>query len=54
MLTTEHKFTVVCRCIAAVGNGILKWLWCEIRSIFAWDRKTSYYQRTKLLCVAKI
>jgi len=54
VLTTENKFIVVGRCRAAVGNGVLKWLFCEIRGICAWDRKTSYYQRTKLLCVAQI
>jgi hypothetical protein len=34
-LTTENKFIVVGRCRAAVGNGVLKWLRYEIRSIFA-------------------
>ena len=35
MLTTENKFTVLGRCRAVVGNGVLKWLRCEIRIIFA-------------------
>ena len=54
MLTAENKFTVIGRCRAAVGNGVLKWLRCEIRCIFASDRKTSYYQRNELLCFAQI